>query len=134
MRCPFILLLLATFAHPVSAAEPEMIAGPAVVIDGDTFKIGETVVRLFDVDAPELAQTCDGGPSRLRPCGAYVADALAERLAGEEVRCEVLKLDQYDRRVARCEVGGEGLSQWLVASGLAMVFRRYSDRFTETLL
>ena len=47
-------------------------------IDGDTFKIGETVVRLFDIDAPELAQICDGGPSRLRPCGAYVADALAE--------------------------------------------------------
>ena len=100
------------------------------MIDGDTFRIGETVVRLFDVDAPELAQTCDGGPARLRPCGAYVADALAERLAGREVRCEVLKLDQYDRRVARCEVDGEGLSEWLVASGLAMVFRRYSDRFT----
>jgi hypothetical protein len=67
----------------------------------------------------------------LRSCGAYVADALAERLAGQEVRCEVLKLDQYDRRVARCEVDGEGLSEWLVAHGLAMVFRRYSDRFTE---
>jgi endonuclease YncB( thermonuclease family) len=65
----------------------------------------------------------------LRPCGAYVADALAKRLAGQEVRCEVIKLDQYDR-VARCEADGEGLSQWLVASGLAMVFRRYSDRFT----
>jgi endonuclease YncB( thermonuclease family) len=133
---PPALLLVVTvialgLARPAPAAEPETIAGPAAVIDGDTFRIGETVVRLFDVDAPELAQTCDGGPSRLRPCGAYVADALAERLAGHEVQCTVLKLDQYDRRVARCEVGGEGLSQWLVANGLAMVFRRYSDRFIE---
>src|SRR5918996_2350409 len=117
--------------RPATAAEPEILGGAAAVIDGDTFRIGETVVRLFDVDAPELAQTCDGGPSRLRPCGAYVADALAERLAGREVQCEVLKVDQYDRKVARCEVEGEGLSRWLVASGLAMVFRRYSDRFTE---
>ena len=120
-------------ARPSPASEPDVIAGVAAVINGDTIRIGEIVVRLYDVDAPEMAQTCDGGPARLRPCGAYVADALAERLAEREVRCTVLKLDQYDRRVARCEVEGqgEGLSQWLVANGLAMVFRRYSDRFIE---
>jgi endonuclease YncB( thermonuclease family) len=132
---PMLLLLVTVIAlgvaRPAPTAEPEVLAGTAAVIDGDTFRIGETVVRLFDVDAPDLAQTCDGGPSRLRPCGAYVADALADRLAGREVRCTVLKLDQYDRRVAHCKVEGEGLSEWLVASGLAMVFRRYSDRFTE---
>jgi endonuclease YncB( thermonuclease family) len=135
VAAPALLLLVTVIglglARPAPAAEPEILAGAAAVIDGDTFRIGETVVRLYDVDAPELAQTCAGGPARLAPCGAYVADALAERLAGREVRCEVLKLDQYDRRVARCEVEGEGLSQWLVASGLAMVFRRYSDRFIE---
>jgi endonuclease YncB( thermonuclease family) len=132
---PALLLLVTVMvlglARSVIAAQPEMLAGAAAVMDGDTFKIGDVVVRLFDVDAPEIAQTCDGGPSRLHLCGAYVADALAERLAGREVKCEVLKLDQYDRRVARCEVNGEGLSRWLVASGLAMVFRRYSDRFME---
>jgi endonuclease YncB( thermonuclease family) len=116
---------------PVLAAEPENLTGTAAVIDGDTFKIGETVLRLYDVDAPEIAQTCDGGPKHLRPCGVYVADALVEHLAGCEVQCEVLKIDQYDRKVARCEADGEGLSEWLVANGLAMVFRRYSDRFTE---
>jgi endonuclease YncB( thermonuclease family) len=133
------LLLLATLTFlglsgPVPAAKPEIITGAAAVIDGDTSRIGETVVRLYDVDAPELAQTCNGGPPRLRPCGAYAADALAERLAGQEVRCEVLKLDQYDRRVARCKVDGEGLSEWLVASGLAMVFRRYDSRRRKTLV
>ena len=120
-----LLLVVAVIAlglvRPVPAAQPEILVGAAAVIDGDTFRIGETVVRLFDVDAPELAQTCDGAPTRLRPCGAY---ALAEHLAGQEVRCEVIKLDQYDRRVARCNVEGEGLSEWLVTSGLAMVFRR----------
>lgn len=132
---PTLILLVTVIVlglpRSATAAEPEILAGAAAVIDGDTIRIGETVVRLFDVDAPELAQTCDGGPSRLRPCGARVADALAERLAGREVRCAVLKIDQYDRKVARCEVDGEVLSQWLVANGLAMVFRRYSDRFTE---
>ena len=120
----FVTSIAIGLACLAPAAEPEIVAGAASVIDGDTISIGENVVRLFDVDAPELAQTCDGGPSGLRPCGAYVADALAERVAGREVRCAVLKIDQYDRKVARCEVEGEGLSQWLVANGLAMVFRR----------
>jgi endonuclease YncB( thermonuclease family) len=132
---PAPLLLAAVIilglAPPAATAEPVVLAGAVAVIDGDTFRIGETVVRLYDIDAPEIAQTCDGGSSPLRHCGAHVADALAEHLAGREVRCDVLKLDQYDRRVARCEVDGEGLSEWLVASGLAMVFRRYSDRFTD---
>jgi endonuclease YncB( thermonuclease family) len=132
MSCFIALVLLVTgLAHSVTAvaAEHETLTGAAAVIDGDTFAIGETVVRLADVDAPELAQTCEGGPKRLHPCGAYVADALAERLDGREVRCAVLELDQYARRIARCEVVGEALSEWLISSGLAMAFRRYSERF-----
>ena len=121
-----VLLLLLTTA---AAAEPETLAGPAQVIDGDTFAIGATVVRLADVDAPELAQTCEGGPRQLRPCGAYVTDALAERIAGREVRCAVVELDQYDRRISNCEVAGEDLSAWLVSEGLALAYRRFSERF-----
>jgi len=126
LASPALLLLVAMIflllVRPVPAAEPEIIAGAAAVIDGDTFRIGETVVRLYDVDAPEMAQTCDGGLKRLRLCGAYVADALAERLTGHEVRCEVLKVDQYDRKgralrgrrrravgVARFERPGDGV-------------------------
>jgi hypothetical protein len=32
------------------AVASEILVGAAAVIDGDTFRIGETVVRLFDVD------------------------------------------------------------------------------------
>jgi endonuclease YncB( thermonuclease family) len=41
----------------------------------------------------------------------------------------VLAVDDYDRRSARCELAGEDLSRWLVANGLAMAFRQYSERF-----
>jgi endonuclease YncB( thermonuclease family) len=108
------------------AAEPATLSGEAVVIDGDTFRIGETVVRLADIDAPELAQVCDGGAAPLLSCGAYVADALAERIRGHDVHCTVLGIDDYDRRIATCEVAGEDLSRWLVSRGLTMAFRRYS--------
>ena len=102
-------------------------AGPGHVIDGDTFAIDTTIFRLADVDAPELAQTCDGGSAQLQQCGAYVADALAEQIAGHEVDCSVVGVDDYDRQIARCEVAGEDLSRWLVTNGLAMAFRQYSE-------
>jgi endonuclease YncB( thermonuclease family) len=65
----------------------------------------------------------------LRHCGAYVADALKERIGGREVRCTVREIDQYDRRISICEVGGEELSAWLVSEGWALAHRRFSDRF-----
>jgi endonuclease YncB( thermonuclease family) len=130
VRAPALILLLAAIAsaRAVDAAEPETLAGPVRVIDGDTFAIGAIVVRLADVDAPELAQTCDGGPVPMRHCGAYVADALKDRISDREVRCVVREIDQYDRRISSCEAAGEDLSTWLVSEGLALAFREYSDR------
>jgi endonuclease YncB( thermonuclease family) len=61
---PLALLVTATAA----AAEPSTVTGHANLIDGDTFAVGDTVIRLADVDAPELAQTCEGGPAALRHC------------------------------------------------------------------
>ena len=98
------LAVLALLVTAPAAAQPETLTGPARVIDGDTFAIGTTVVRVADVDAPEMAQRCDDGSSALRHCGAYVADALKERIGNREVRCAVRELDQYDRRISTCEV------------------------------
>jgi endonuclease YncB( thermonuclease family) len=123
-----VLLPALMSARVLAAAEPETLTGPARVIDGDTFAIGTTVVRVADVDAPEMAQRCDDGPSALRYCGAYVADALKERIGGREVRCAVRELDQYDRRISTCEVAGEDLASWLISEGLAVANRPFSDR------
>jgi endonuclease YncB( thermonuclease family) len=122
------LLASILFVRTAAAAEPGTITGTARVIDGDTLRVGETVIRLADVDAPELSQTCDGGPVPLRHCGTYVADALKERIGDREVQCTVRELDQYDRRISTCEVGGENLSRWLVSEGLGPANRPFSDR------
>ena len=53
----------------------QTIAGPVRPMDGDTFEMaGVGVIRLADIDAPEMAQKCQGGPKELRDCGAFVAD------------------------------------------------------------
>jgi endonuclease YncB( thermonuclease family) len=107
----------------------ETIAGPVRPMDGDTFEMaGVGVIRLADIDAPEMAQKCEGGPKQLRDCGVFVADVLAGRIRDQSVECEVHAVDDYERRIATCTHAGEDLSTWLVSEGLALAFRRFSER------
>jgi endonuclease YncB( thermonuclease family) len=110
------------------AALAETITGPVRPMDGDTFEIAGVVIRLADVDAPEMAQKCQGGPKELRDCGAFVANVLAGRIRGQSVGCAVHATDEYERRIASCSLAGEDLSTWLVSEGLALAFRRFSER------
>ena len=86
------------------------------------------MIRLADIDAPEVSQKCRGGPKELRKCGMFVADVLAERIGGQPVECKVHAIDEYERRIASCSHGGVDLSTWLVSEGLALAFRRFSPR------
>ena len=100
------------------SALAETITGPVRPMDGDTFEMaGIGVIRLADIDAPEMAQKCQGEPKALRVCGAFVADVLAGRIRGQSVECEVHGVDDYQRRIATCTHAGEDLSTWLVRKG-----------------
>lgn len=120
------LALLVLLPWSASAA-PERLGGVAEVIDGDTIRVGATVVRLADIDAPEMGQSC-AGPKALERCGRIAAAFLAERIEGEVVTCEVAGLDAYGRSIATCRHLGQDLSAWLVAEGYALAFVRYSTR------
>jgi endonuclease YncB( thermonuclease family) len=111
------------------SAVAETTSGAVRPMDGDTFEMaGVGVIRLADIDAPEMAQKCQGGPKELRDCGAFVADVLAGRIRDQSVECEVHAIDEYERRIASCTHAGEDLSTWLVSQGLALAFRRFSER------
>lgn len=104
------------------------LAGAVRVIDGDTLAMGERRIRLEGIDAPERSQFCerDGRPW---PCGDAARAALARRVEGRTVRCDVRGRDRYGRDLARCSVGGEDLGGWLVDQGLAQAYRRYSTDY-----
>jgi endonuclease YncB( thermonuclease family) len=123
-RLAMIIVMLGTWS-----ALAETITGPVRPMDGDTFEMaGVGVIRLAEIDAPEMAQKCQGGPKELRDCGAFVADVLDGRIRGQSIECEVLAIDEYKRRIASCSHAGEDLSTWLVSEGLALAFRRFSER------
>lgn len=123
----FLLVLAMLLPLPAAAASLE---GRARVIDGDTIEVSGARVRLHGIDAPETAQTCDGA-GRAWPCGRWATETLAAHLGDRPVRCEGDEQDRYGRLLALCSIGGEDLGGWLVRSGAALAYRRYSTRYVE---
>ena len=115
----FVLSLAATLA----AAGPD---GRIRVIDGDTFDVGGTTVRLHGIDAPEADQLCGGQGSPAWRCGAWVSGEVRARYQNRRATCETLDTDRFGRAVARCSVEGQDVGQALVRDGLAFAYRRYS--------
>ncbi|MDF2809908.1 MAG: thermonuclease family protein [Microvirga sp.] len=118
------ILLLLLLSPPVAATDA--IAGQATVIDGDTLEIHGQRIRLHGVDAPESRQSCEDGTGRSYACGRMAAFALADWIGRAVVTCDPRDRDRYGRIVATCTVRGEDMSAWLVQSGHALAFRRYS--------
>ncbi len=97
-------------------------------IDGDTLEVHGQRVRLHGIDAPESRQLCrlDGKSWR---CGTEAANRLAEKIARRPVSCDKRDIDRYGRVVAVCMVAGEDLGEWLVASGWAVAYIKYSNEY-----
>ncbi|MEM8749203.1 MAG: thermonuclease family protein [Pseudomonadota bacterium] len=98
--------------------------GRAVVFDGDSIRLNDQEIRLQDIDAPELDQTCfvDG---ETWPCGRQSRNRLRQLLRGQTVRCESSAIDQYDRWLATCYVGEQNINRTMVEQGWAVEFGHY---------
>lgn len=118
-----VLIVSVGLAGVAAAAE---IVGGASVVDGDTLEIHGERVRLAGIDAPESAQTCQASGRAWR-CGQQAALALDDWIGDRVVRCAVSGHDRYGRAVATCRAGGQDMNAWLVRSGWALDWPRYSD-------
>lgn len=110
---------------PVPTASADL-SGPLHVIDGDTFDVGDTRVRLHGVDAPEDAQACLDEAGAEWPCGDWATREARALWEGERAACEILETDRYGRAVSRCAIGGEDLGAALVERGMALAYVEYS--------
>lgn len=121
------LLIAATAA----LAQGRLIIGVASVIDGDTIEIHGERIRLYGIDAPERRQECRRPDGSLWQCGQQAALALQDHIGRQPITCEQRDIDRYHRTVARCRLASEGVNAWLVESGWAVAFTRYSREYVE---
>jgi endonuclease YncB( thermonuclease family) len=114
---------------PASSTEQgTAIIGRATVVDGDTIDVGRQRIRLHGIDAPEGGQTCNDADGKRYLCGSKAAFALADFVGETNVRCTPLDRDQYGRIVARCFARETDVAAFLVKSGWALDWPRYSRR------
>jgi len=120
------LILMLGFSIPASAD----VKGSARAIDGDTLEFSDQRVRLQGIDAPELNQKCWLEGSKW-PCGKESSRALQNLIDGAVVRCQKIDRDRYGRIVARCHSNGHDIGHAMVASGMALAYRKYSSGYID---
>ena len=103
-------------ALATAAAAEDIISGPATVVDGDGLTVGESEIRLFGIDAPEMREGAAGRASR---------SALEDLVAGGLVACSKVDTDRYKRVVAICTAGERDLGEAMLEQGQAVTYRRF---------
>lgn len=126
-----ILIILGIAAAAASRCAPAPVEGSVEgrprLVDGDSFFIGQTEVRMQGIDAPEGRQTCtrDGRDWR---CGEDAKRTLQRLIAGQPIRCDIHSTDQHGRRLATCYASsGTNLNASMVSEGFAVAFGSYQN-------
>ena len=118
-----ILVLSLLWSNTVSAKSLR-------VIDGDTIILNGEKIRFSGIDTPELKQTCLKDTEEVG-CGMFAKMLLVKKIGNNIPRCIGKEKDFYKRTLAECFVKGESLSKFLVRSGYAFAYRKYSTKFVE---
>ena len=105
-------------------------AGNLRVVDGDTIVLNGEKIRFSGIDTPELKQTCMNGDEKVF-CGKSAKMLLVKKIGNQTPECIKEGKDVYKRTLAECFINGESLSAFLVRSGYAFAYRKYSDKFIK---
>lgn len=116
----FCLLLAVNSSAYTNELAPKII----YVYDGDTVKIRENQseykLRLADIDAPERNQSYGKASRR----------ALIQLCKNAEVKVYITGVDKYHRNVGNLMCNNQDASIYMVKSGHAWFYKRYSMNYT----
>ena len=99
--------------EPISRAAGQTIEGMATVIDGDELRVGDSLIRLFGIAAPDIS-------SNLGPDARLYLQGLAD---GQHIICTEVDRNIEEQSIAICTIEGTDLATELLAQGLAAVYR-----------
>ena len=118
------ILIISLLCYNVS------IADNLKIVDGDTIVLNGEKIRFSGIDTPELKQTCIYKNQEVI-CGVFAKMLLIEKIGNETPVCISEGEDIYKRTLAECFIDGKSLSSFLVRSGYAFAYRKYSKKFVE---
>ncbi len=99
-----------------SLAPTKTVEGRATATGPDTLRVGQTVVRLGDIEAPEKDQRCLRSGKRWR-CGEAAAAALAKLANGRTLKCDVRGAEAAGIALGICRDGTTEINGQLVKGG-----------------
>lgn len=116
---------------PRLAGELDADAPMVAVVDGQTLRLRDTVIRLYGVVAPMRGQQCRSASGTQFDCGAAASEALAALVRGHTVSCRLDGRDEAGFPQAHCEAGGVLLNHAVVSAGWARADPRAADLIAE---
>ena len=122
----FFLISIITFVFTIV----DLKSSDLKIVDGDTIHLDRKKIRFSGIDTPELKQMCIKDREK-NPCGEIAKQVLIDKIADHKVSCISEGKDHYKRILAECFVNNESLSRYLVRSGYAFAYRKYSKKFIE---
>ncbi|PKP66488.1 MAG: hypothetical protein CVT85_01190 [Alphaproteobacteria bacterium HGW-Alphaproteobacteria-7] len=125
MRSLVYACLVFVLGNITAPSVAQIIYGNPGVVDGDTLDFGGERVRLFGIDAPEIAQTCNRG-GQTWSCGEDAKALLRALVANNRVSCRQRDIDKYGRSVATCSVTKLDLSDAIARAGYAIALDHFS--------
>jgi endonuclease YncB( thermonuclease family) len=128
MLLKLLFAILAFFLPAIAVAAD--ITGTAKVREGDHVQIGSTRIRLGGIDAPSVDQLCLNNSGERWTCGIAARDELIKHTDNKTWTCHLRQAaDRRGRVIARCEVDGEDIQKWIVKSGWALSYTRFSHDY-----
>ena len=112
-----------------AVADAADITGVPKIREGDQITIGNSRIRLGGIDAPSVDQLCLNHSGERWTCGVAARDELMHHTDNKSWTCHVTRTDRRGRAVAKCEVDGEDIQKWLVKSGWALSYVRFSHDY-----
>ena len=100
------------------------------IIDGDTIHLNGEKIRFSGIDTPEIKQKCTKN-NEVIMCGIQAKELLINKIKNNKINCVREGKDQYKRTLAECFVNDLSLSSYLVKSGYAFAYRKYSNKFIK---
>ncbi|HEY4252983.1 MAG TPA: thermonuclease family protein [Roseomonas sp.] len=94
------------------------------IVDGETLRLGDRILRLSGLAAPQRGQACRDARGGGFDCGDAAADALARLIGGHDLTCRMQGHDSFGRGLGVCTAAETELNAALVGNGWAMASGR----------